>query len=611
MITRHPLARGALAMLAVTAVAVPTAATALPNTAPAGAKAGQGSGRPDAGILAAHLLDQEIAWEDCVFGSPREYLNDLENVSCADITVPRDWKNPTDGKTITVRINVTDTAGADRQGIILVNPGGPGSSALWLGPEMTLRSPTLAEEFDFVGMDPRGVGESTPLECFYYQDNPSDRTADAKLRAETCQRLELAPYINTEQTTYDMDFIRALLGEEKLNYLGYSYGTWLGKWYEVNFAHHAGRFVLDSAADVSDKSLEPTWDKQPQSRDRQFQERFLPYIARNAEHFGSPTDDPLELRELWELGGGARTLFGGFYFGRRVLPAMYNNKNYEEGAFVAMDIIDWGLEARAEGKLSAGLENLSVEETRELIVQTNAELESRYTGAQRRAEQLLNQNLLAEFDALAASGTLDTESLEPSPYPTQVRDVDFDAIRCQDGPWNHSQGYWDAWVANIQKKAALTAPFVTSFPLCRWWPNNTEMPKAHVGSFPDTLILQSEMDVATPYEVGLKAAQALPNTALISIDDEGTHGLFPYGTECVDKTVEAYFIDGTMPEKKFNACAARPLPLETKVFPVGEVIGPNNKAKNKMVTPLVRQANEIAQRVLEQDQAARDLPLQP
>ncbi len=97
-----------------------------------------------------------------------------------------------------------------------------------------------------------------------------------------------------EQTAYDLDFIRALAGEDTLDYYGASYGTWLGSWYQRLFPHHSGRFVFDSAADLTRTTLQNTWDLQPPSRDRQFQESLLPYVARKTAVFGASSDDPLE-----------------------------------------------------------------------------------------------------------------------------------------------------------------------------------------------------------------------------------------------------------------------------------------------------------------------------
>ena len=118
--------------------------------------------------LVGDLLDQELAWEACDFGSPalNTRFGAIPGTACADVTVPRDWKDPQDGHTITVRVAKTETSkgNPDRQGIALVNPGGPGGSGLPWGPAMAERAPELAEQYDFIGFDPRGVGQSTALE---------------------------------------------------------------------------------------------------------------------------------------------------------------------------------------------------------------------------------------------------------------------------------------------------------------------------------------------------------------------------------------------------------------------------------------------------------------
>lgn len=561
------LRRSALALLASGALLISGVAAATPAaSAPPPSKA-----KPDAGVLAAHLLGQGLNWEQCGWsGIPEEFrdeyvpvLNAVPGIACATITVPRDWHHPTDGNTIQVRISKTGTADpARRQGLIMTNPGGPGGSGIPLAPLMAILAPTVAQEFDFWGMDPRGVGESTPFTCSAATQPETEQQA-----VEGCLDEPLTPFITTEQTVYDMDFIRALAGEEKLHYHGTSYGTWLGAWYQRVFPHHSGRFVLDSATDLTRKSLEATWDLQPLTRDRQFQDAMLPYLARNAELFGASSSDPQQLRRDWEAGGGTRGMFGQLVTGFFILPAMYNTAEYPMAAAAIAEYIAMGGDA--------GLEGMDPN----VALSTLARKASGNT-------------------ALSATQRAKLRQVADEPYEPRLAEyMVFEAIRCQDGPWHHSLGYWDAWVRDVQRKAPFIGPMMST-PACAWWPSVTEMPqKLSPKDAPSTLILQSELDAATAYEGGLRSAQQMANTSLVSVDNEGTHGVYPYGTTCVDDKVETYLLTGRLPAK-YSVCQAKPLPLETQTFEVGGSIGPKGTIKLKMRTEEVKKANAMLRDLL-------------
>lgn len=571
--------RLALAAAGAVAVAVPTAtaATSAPVVTSASVSSAT-SADPDAGVLAAHLLDQQITWEKCNFDAE---LMAVPGVACGNLTVPRDWHNPTDGHTITLRISKTETAGADRQGIALVNPGGPSASGLMWGAAMAVRTPELAEHYDFYGFDPRGVQRSGGFLCSYVPTPGATEAEDLEARVNGCLDNPLTPFINTEQTAYDMDFIRAYFGEEKLSYMGFSYGTWLGKWYETLFPSHVHRFLLDSATDLTRKSLEATWDLQPPSRDRQFQERLLPFIARNNEAFGLPEADPIQLRRYWEQADGNRSDFGQLLTAYFILPGFYNNDNYPTAAAAAAIILREGV---ARTPLPTGL---SPAESRTRLAAVVDEIEAMGTlsAAQRSTLRTMEANAFADLDQQIAVD-------QAAAAGTAVKyDMTFEMIRCQDGQWTQSAGHWKAWVDDLLRKAPWIGVFMSA-PACQYWPASTEMPQVLGNEFPDTLILQSELDAATAYEGGRRSAQLLPNTSLISVDNEGTHGLYPYGTTCVDDAVNAYFLDGVLPPK-FTACQGKPLPAETETFEVAGTLGANQKIRIKMVTPDVREANRI------------------
>ena len=199
--------------------------------------------------------EQSISWADCSDG-----------FECADIFAPLDWTSDTDEF---VRLKLIRKIGTENLTPILANPGGPGSSAVkWLreGYETTGTS-WFRENFQIIAFDPRGVGESTAVICddqelkdelLYGQPQFEIGSAEdiefsknqVQQFAESCQKTgPSVAYFNTQQTARDMDLIRQLLGQQYLNFLGFSYGTELGATYAALFPQNVGKFVLDGAVD--------------------------------------------------------------------------------------------------------------------------------------------------------------------------------------------------------------------------------------------------------------------------------------------------------------------------------------------------------------------------
>src|SRR5690606_22974784 len=190
---------------------------------------------------------------------------------CTTVTVPLDYANPGAGDIELAVVRHRATGGAP-VGSLLTNPGGPGAG----GVDFVIESLQYAvgapvqESFDVIGFDPRGVGDSTAVACYdaaemdaYLFDIPAEprgsagwvRELDEASRAfaEACDANSggILPFITTENSARDMDVLRAVLGDTTLNYLGFSYGTFLGATYAKLFPERVGRLVLDGAIDPS------------------------------------------------------------------------------------------------------------------------------------------------------------------------------------------------------------------------------------------------------------------------------------------------------------------------------------------------------------------------
>lgn len=213
---------------------------------------------------------QQLDWRDC----------GVEGFQCATMKAPLDYTQP-DGSDIKLAVSRAKATGPGKRiGSLLVNPGGPGGSAIgYLQSYAAVGYPAqVRARYDMVAIDPRGVGRSEPVECLtgpqmdaYTQvdQTPDDAGEVARLSgaykefAGGCARHsgEILPHVSTVETARDMDMLRALLGDEKLHYVGASYGTYLGATYAELFPARVGRLVLDGAMDPSLPAVEVNRDQ--------------------------------------------------------------------------------------------------------------------------------------------------------------------------------------------------------------------------------------------------------------------------------------------------------------------------------------------------------------
>ena len=210
------------------------------------------------------FAEQQITWQSCDSG-----------FECAKVAVPLDHLKPT-GEIF--EIALIRKSGTSNLKPLLVNPGGPGASGVDYVRDNyeSLGSLALRESFQVIGFDPRGVGRSAPVTCsdeklkdqIYYEESGYPLGSDADFAfskdilerfAASCQETGFdVAYFNTQQSARDMDLIRSALGVEKLDYLGFSYGTELGASYIALFPDRVGRFVLDGAVDPTLSSAQST-----------------------------------------------------------------------------------------------------------------------------------------------------------------------------------------------------------------------------------------------------------------------------------------------------------------------------------------------------------------
>lgn len=223
------------------------------------AQAGQAA-VPTGGDPLERFHGQRLRWGDC----PEKRVP--AGMRCATVEVPLDYAAPAKGTVEVALARIPATDRKKRIGSLLLNyggPGGPGIAGLAADPELLA---DLGERYDLVAFDPRGVGHSEPVSCGGSQQAEEEEAVGsaaeqlAALRA-VVRRCELAsgpvlPYIGTVNVSRDMDVMRQVLGDEKLNFLGFSYGTRLGAVYAAQFPGKTGRMVLDGVDTLTEPLAE-------------------------------------------------------------------------------------------------------------------------------------------------------------------------------------------------------------------------------------------------------------------------------------------------------------------------------------------------------------------
>src|SRR5215471_12421997 len=225
-----------------------------------------------------------LHWHSCT--------GQLAGMQCGTVQVPVDYANP-NGRELTLALSMIPATApkSQQQGVLLVNPGGPGARGRSFASDVAQGIPArVAATYDIVGFDPRGVGASVPaLSCdpsFFAGVRPDYIPANAaaeqvlisraKSYATDCEQRFgwLLPYMTTVNAARDLDMIRQAFGVQKISYFAYSYGTYLGQVYATLFPDRLRRMVLDSIVDPTG-----VWYADNISQDYAFQQRLDAFYA--------------------------------------------------------------------------------------------------------------------------------------------------------------------------------------------------------------------------------------------------------------------------------------------------------------------------------------------
>ncbi|TXL89290.1 alpha/beta hydrolase [Streptomyces sp. IB2014 016-6] len=465
-------------------------------------------------------------------------------LTCGTVEVPLDYARP-DGERIKLTVSRvkasgrTGAAGGDgkavetvrRQGALVYNPGGPGSSGMAF--PMAAKMPEwkrIAAAYDLVGYAPRGVGRSAPLSCqnagdfakaptlsptYPTESYKRERISRAKAYAQGCARnagASLRHYTSLNNAR-DLDVLRAALGEKKLSFMGASYGTYFGALYASLFPSHVRRMVFDSAVNPDPDQI---WYRNNLDQSFAFERRWADFRAWVAKHDATyhlgTTPDEVQRNYERVRAEVAHRPAGGKVGPGQLHAAMLGAGYYDDY---------WAIRATALSEFLKG-------NTKPLVDQA----------APRPAAALDNENSNAVYTA----------------------------VECNDAPWPTDWKVWDRDNTGL----AEVAPFETwdnawmNLP-CAFWPAQRRRPvdvRTSAGELPPTLILAAERDAATPYAGALELQRRLAGSVLVTERGAGTHGIAGGTNECVNDHVEAYLLTGKTPVRRAE-CAphAEPNPV--------------------------------------------------
>ena len=550
---------------------------------------GNGDGNGDDPL--AGFKGQKLAWQSCdpaILGDSgaatlTKYKVTLEQfgtrLRCATLRAPLDYANPGKGELQVALMRVAAEDPTQRQGAIVFNPGGPGGDglilapvfgAMWSGADEQTSTGALyrqmARRYDLVGFSPRGTGASTRLSCSsdetkkFVANETADRTAanlaamlhNARLSAEACAKNPLTPYINTDATARDMDLMRHLLGDEKLNYYGISYGTWLGTWYAALFPERVGRMLLSGVVNQQ-QSLIKSFLTQPMGYQRAFDQAISPYAARHAGIFSLDSSAA-------SLGTAFATLDVNLQVAVSQMVTGYlgNAKNATNAVLtvVAGKKLDGLLKAAdVQALLDAGNTTDAAALVNERIATTDFARTLTLNG------QSYDLNASARQLALQlASGFFDQVNRVTGP----VNDVGGEALAYAVPSNDTAMGMdMQTWIATTNRNALsypLAGGMLTNWPGLYWGaPSVTRPPLARAAQAGAIVMLQTSLDAETPVEGAELSLAALPNASIVLIRNDYTHGpMLPYGQPCVDDPVARYFLNGT-PLPRHTECDGTPL----------------------------------------------------
>lgn len=488
--------------LSLTTVATATGFTAAPSV----------SSGPRDGL--DRFRNQQLSWTDCADGELAK-----SGTECADVTVPLDYGKPA-GRTLTVAISrIRSTDPDQRRGILQTNPGGPGGPGLGMPADLRKKmTPQVAAAYDIIGMDTRGLGRSTPLDCgldrmSWMRSTGSDRAGfDESVRlakddARKCWEKypDVLPHLSTRNIARDVDVIRRVLGERKTSWFGQSYGTILGATYAQMFPRRVDRIVLDSAADPAQYGLRMFQDMG--AANERALDDLADWAAPRHERYGLGAD-PAAVRAtvegLIQRAERQPISIGGHRLDDHQLPFVLY--------FFGTNEID-----------------------NEVYAQTLRQLLDAADGKPVTVSEQLGGLLNAMFRP-AETGT-------GPQYAATLGVLCADTVMPRD-----PETYWTA-IQRARPEQPVFAPVHNAPVPCSFWKEKPRERLTKVSNDLPALQIQATGDTRTTYRQGLGMHRAMRGSVLVTVP-ERVHAVFVSSpNDCAGKAVNDYLLKGSLPAR--------------------------------------------------------------
>ncbi|MFF0608432.1 alpha/beta fold hydrolase [Nocardia tengchongensis] len=490
--------RQGLAALAVTGLAAGAALIAAAVTEP-----------PATAASLDRYYHQRLDWKSC----------DIPGVDgmggqCADVTVPLNYAEP-QGRTTTVvisRIPATDPA--RRRGVMLSNPGGPGGSGLdYFVDTSKAMTPEVRARYDLIGMDPRGVGRSAAVNCHWptgfglqfagvdakgFAESVATQS-DLAARCAAAEGVRL-PHMTTRNTARDMDVIRAVLGADRISYLGTSYGTFLGAVYMQMFPDRADRMVLDGSVDP---------------------DRYG--VVGMVQDMGAPNEAALDAWAAWTAERD-----GEYHLGATAAAVRDRvQRLIARAAAEPIRIGDFDVDAHSLP----------------LVLYIAFDSPQNYGRAAQQIRELADaaDGKRIEPDENLAGSLAVILRAQPRDMSPAMAVLCGDVGAPRDPAW-----YWH----NLEAARATQPVFgalANNITPCAFWAPPVESPTAIGNSVPN-LIIQATGDTRTNYGGALAMHRALTGSRMVTLQDVAVHSILGrYPNACVYDAVNTYLADGILP----------------------------------------------------------------
>ncbi|MFJ3803935.1 alpha/beta hydrolase [Streptomyces sp. NPDC090088] len=487
---------------------------------PAAAEAA-GSKEPDL----TRFYGQKVRWAAC---KDQELPKDMQ---CGRVTVPLDYARPAAG-TLDLALSRYRATGKSR-GSVLLNFGGPGGSGVSQLGIAGKDYMDLTNGYDVVGFDPRGVGRSSPVSCGDETGGPSDGDSSDKppdvahpqalmkaLKRLTVRCTEhsgpVLSHIGTVNASRDLDVIRQALGDDKLNYLGFSYGTKLGAVYAAQFPHKVGRMALDGVDTLTESLAE-----QGVAGARGQQTALDDFLDWCVTDLGCPFG-----QDRRKAGDAVVRLIRSL--DENPVPSDFG------GAFSGQDLVD----ALGEGLYS-----------RDLWSQLARALSSLTDDGDTRGVQNFASGGYAVPSGTKPGGGL----VDSADIPSDNLSAALMAINCADDPDRPSAARLAGDVARLKKEYEQASPVfgrfrLTQVLLCYGRPRGTDFIREQVKDVPSApiLLVGTRGDPATPYSWAVETAKRLGPSAVV-LDNRGDGHTGYTSSRCVHGKVDDYLLYGTLP----------------------------------------------------------------